>query len=75
MELVPSTQGVNQPSTSGAALAHGEIDEAELYFLISHALAGGPLSHIGDALAREASERGLLPSRYDFAGRNRSHLE
>lgn len=40
----------------------------ELYFLISNALSVGPLAHVGDMLTKEASERGLLPSRTDFLG-------
>jgi len=42
--------------------------EAELYFLIAHALSGGPFTHIGETLIGEASARGLLPPRIDYTG-------
>jgi len=42
--------------------------EAELYFLIAHALSGGPFAHIGETLVGEASARGLLPPRIDYTG-------
>jgi WD40 repeat protein len=52
--------------------------EAELYFLIAHALSGGPLAHIGETLVGEASARGLLPARIDYTGQRHpvpySHL-
>jgi WD40 repeat protein len=41
----------------------------ELYFLIANALSTGPLAHLGVEIARQASQRGLLPSRLDFQGR------
>ena len=44
------------------------VDEAELYFLITHALSGGPLAHIGELLANEAAFQGLFPTRVDFNG-------
>jgi hypothetical protein len=65
MELARASPAAQQ---AGASVPAPEIDQHELYFLVAHALAGGPLAHIGAELAREASERGLLPSRYDVTG-------
>lgn len=44
------------------------IDQAEMYFLIAHALAGGPFAHLGEALAKEAADHGVFPSRVDYTG-------
>lgn len=40
----------------------------EVLYLIARALEDGPLAHLGAALAREASEQGLLPCRMDVLG-------
>ncbi len=42
--------------------------DPELLFLIIHALSTGPLAAIGQILAREAEQKGLLPHRYDIHG-------
>jgi WD40 repeat protein len=60
----------NNDQQEGAPVA--DDADAELYFLIAHALSGGPLAHIGEMLVGEASARGLLPPRIDYTGQRHS---
>ena len=78
MEVAEEPSNSLQAVDDQAALRTAVVaeDEAELYFLISHALSGGPLAHIGQALATEAASHGLLPARVDFTGaRHPAHYE
>ena len=55
-------------AASQSAAGLPELPPEEVLFLIARTLEAGPLAHLGAQLAREAAERGLLPSRTDVLG-------